>query len=115
MHQPRLVANGSHHTSFRHNRQRFIIDSGATLAMTPHAEAITEPIAYDTNIIIADSSVVISLMMGRMGAFTGVRVIADAPVTVLPISALSNLGYNVLFTATSIILINAYTHRRVCD
>jgi len=51
-------------------------------------------------------------VMGRMGAFTGVRVIGDAPVAVLPISALANLGFDVLFTATSIILININTHMR---
>ena len=90
VHQPRLVANGSYHTSFRHNRQRFIIDSGATLAMTLHTEVISEPIAYDTDIMIADSSVVISVVMERMGAFTGVRVIGDAPIIALPISALAN-------------------------
>ena len=112
MHPPRLVPDEPQLSRFRHNRQCFIIDSGATLAMTPHIHAITEHTAYDTNIMIANSTVVISVMMGRMGAFTDVRVIDDAPVTVLPISALANLGYDVLFTGTSIILINANTHVR---
>jgi len=97
---------------FRHDRQRFIIDSGATTAVTPHHQALTHMCALHTQVLVANGTTVTTTHVGQMGDISQVRLMTSAPVTVLPISTLTSLGYDVMFTLSSIELINRLSQRR---
>ena len=97
---------------FRHDRQRFIIDSGATTAVTPHSRALTHVCPLHTDVLVANGTIVTTSHVGRMGEISQVRLMESAPVTVLPISTLTSLGYDVLFTLLSIELINRRNQQR---
>jgi hypothetical protein len=62
--------------------------------------------------MIGNSTVVVSYAIGNMGNIRRTRVLTDAPKTVVPISAFTDLGYNVIFGAQSIRLEQALSGRR---
>jgi hypothetical protein len=97
---------------FRHKRTEFVIDSGASIPVTPHPAAVTNAHDHLTEIMIGNSTVVVSYMIGDMGSIRGTRVLTDAPTTVVPISAFTDLGYNVIFGAQSIRLEHTVSGRR---
>jgi hypothetical protein len=99
-------------TVFRHKRTEFVIDSGASIPVTPYLAAVTNAHDHLTEIMIGNSTVVVSYAIGDMGSIRGTRVLTDAPKTVVPISAFTDLGYNVVFGAQSIRLEHAISGRR---
>jgi hypothetical protein len=98
-------------TVFKHKRTEFVIDSGATIPITPYAAALVNMRSHLTKIMIGNGTTTISYVIGDMGAFSDTRVLTHTPKTIVPISSFTNLGYQVVFGATFIRLEHAVPER----
>ena len=91
-------------TPFRHDRSRFMIDTGATICVTPFVEALTHLEHGSLTFTLGDGTTVTSTMTGRMGDINGVWLLPTAPVTLVPMSVFHAFGYSVVFSPDEIIL-----------
>jgi len=80
---------------FRHKCTEFVIDSGASIPFTPYPAAVTNAHDHLAEIMIGNSTVVVSNAISDMGNIRRTCVLTDASKTVVPISAFTDLGYNV--------------------
>jgi hypothetical protein len=91
-------------TPFRHDRTRFMIDTGATMPVTPFAEALTHLEHGSLTFTLGDGTAVTSTATGRLGNIGGVWLLPTAPVTLIPMSVFHAFGYSVVFSPHQIIL-----------
>jgi hypothetical protein len=98
---------------FKHKRTEFIIDSGATVPVTPHHAAITNAREHLTEITVGNGTVAVSNIIGDMGGITNTRVLEGVPATIVLISVFTHLGYDVIFGARMISLKRRASGRRI--
>jgi hypothetical protein len=91
-------------TAFRHDRRRFMIDTGATIPVTPFIDAMTHLEHGSQTFTLGDGTAVTSTTTGRMGNIGGVWLLPTAPVTLIPMSVFHAFGYSVVFSPDEIIL-----------
>jgi hypothetical protein len=89
---------------FRHDRRRFMIDTGATMAVTPFIGALTHLEQVNLTFTLGDGTNVTATTKGRMGDIIGVWLLPTAPVTLMPMSVFHAFGYSVIFSPEEIIL-----------
>jgi hypothetical protein len=89
---------------FRHDRRRFMIDTGATMAVTPFIGALTHLEQANLTFTLGDGTAVTATTTGRMGDIVGVWLLPTAPATLMPMSVFHAFGYSVIFSPGEIIL-----------
>jgi hypothetical protein len=90
--------------AFRHDRRRFMIDTGATIPVTPFIDVMTHLEHGSLTFTLGDGTAVTSMTTGRMGNIGGVWLLPTAPVTLIPMSVFHAFGYSVIFSPDEIIL-----------
>ena len=89
---------------FKHDRTKFVIDTGASIAVTPYRLALANVQCSVMSAHLGNGDVLIASHFGSMGELERVWWVPTAPLTLIPAQAFHQLGYVITFTPTEIIL-----------
>jgi len=89
---------------FKRDRTKFVIDTGASIAVTPYRLALANVQCSVMSAHLGNGDVLIASRFGGMGELERVWWVPTAPLTLIPAQAFHQLGYVITFTPTEIIL-----------
>jgi hypothetical protein len=89
---------------YKHDRTKFVIDTGASIAVTPFRHALANVQCSVMSAHLGNGDVLIASRFGSLGELDRVWWVPTAPLTLIPAQAFHQLGYVITFTPTEIIL-----------